>query len=341
MTTLLKWRGFCLIHLFILLAACSTNTSTDVSKEKEIELTCTRSWPLVQKSSGFSTNAKAVQYLLRAHRYSLAVDGYFGPGTEAVVKSFQRSKGLSADGKVGKNTFEQLVITVSQGSKGDAVRAAQTLLGNLKVDSDFGPATNTFVKNFQASKGLGVDGKVGKNTWAALFGGKGCGSTTPPPPPPPVNPPDIAKLHKLCVNKKNAYRLNFFLGDYDCGELARAYLDAEGDAEQFVKNIAVLKFKERRVEAKAEHMMELLVVFTAAYAHAGKVMMDHFATLGCAWVGGKTGIAGGILCNALYTKLTDDVDMLELTKITACSPAGLKTANACKVLTDALEDRLN
>ena len=181
MTTLLKWRGLCLISLLVLLAACSMSTTTNVSNE-EIEQTCTRSWPLVQRHSNFSTKAKAVQYLLKAHRYSLAVDGYFGPGTEAVVKSFQRSKELSADGKVGKDTFEHLVISVSQGSKGDAVRAAQTLLGKLSVDGDFGPTTNTVVKNFQASKGLDQDGHVGKNTWAALFGGTGCGSGGEPAP---------------------------------------------------------------------------------------------------------------------------------------------------------------
>lgn len=36
-------------------------------------------------------------------------DGIFGSGCEAAVKSFQKSHGLSSDGKVGKNTFKALL----------------------------------------------------------------------------------------------------------------------------------------------------------------------------------------------------------------------------------------
>lgn len=36
-------------------------------------------------------------------------DGIFGPGTEAAVKSFQTSKGLTADGIVGENTWSKLL----------------------------------------------------------------------------------------------------------------------------------------------------------------------------------------------------------------------------------------
>lgn len=138
--------------------------------------TCTRKWPLVQRSSGFSTRAKAVQYLLKARGYSLTVDGYFRPSTQAVVERFQRDHGLADDSKVGKNTFEKLVTTVSYGSKGDAVKAAQVLLKFTggDVDGDFGPATDRAIRSFQASKGLVQDGDVGANTWAALFGGAGC-----------------------------------------------------------------------------------------------------------------------------------------------------------------------
>ena len=105
--------------------------------------------------------------------YSLTVDGYFGPGTESVVKSFQSSKNLSADGIVGKNTWEALAVTVKQGSQGDAVRAVQTKLG-ITVDGIFGTGTKAAVAEFQDSKGLVPDCVVGPNTWAALVGGKGC-----------------------------------------------------------------------------------------------------------------------------------------------------------------------
>jgi peptidoglycan hydrolase-like protein with peptidoglycan-binding domain len=62
--------------------------------------------------------------------------------------------------------------TQSQGNRGVDVVALQHLLRqqgqNIAADGAFGPATHTAVRNFQAAKGLAVDGIVGPNTWGAL-----------------------------------------------------------------------------------------------------------------------------------------------------------------------------
>lgn len=55
------------------------------------------------------------------------------------------------------------------GDKGDAVKKLQGLL-KIGADGDFGPGTKAAVVKFQKTKGLYVDGIVGKGTWAALGG---------------------------------------------------------------------------------------------------------------------------------------------------------------------------
>jgi serine/threonine protein kinase len=62
-----------------------------------------------------------------------------------------------------------------RGDKGKRVVQVQCMLdkrgysvGGSGVDGQFGPDTDTAVRQFQTAKGLKVDGKVGVNTWAAL-----------------------------------------------------------------------------------------------------------------------------------------------------------------------------
>ena len=129
------------------------------------------SWALVRRGdSGF--RVKDVQYLLQGRGYSLSADGIFGAGTESTVKSFQSSRGLSADGIVGTNTWTALVVTVRSGSSGDPVRAVQTSLTakgySTSVDGIFGSGTESRVRSFQSARSLVVDGIVGENTWQAL-----------------------------------------------------------------------------------------------------------------------------------------------------------------------------
>jgi peptidoglycan hydrolase-like protein with peptidoglycan-binding domain len=142
-------------------------------------------FPLVRKGDQ-NHPVKTLQYLLRARGHSVAVDGIFGPKTDAAVRDFQRQKGLTVDGIVGPNTWGALIITVKKGSQGDAVRGVQeefqfrNLSGDpgtgLQVDGIFGPKTDAAVRAFQNAlhqdiPSVAVDGIVGPVTWRALVSG--------------------------------------------------------------------------------------------------------------------------------------------------------------------------
>ena len=127
------------------------------------------------KQGDASADVYAVQYLLKDHGYSLLVDGIFGPDTRTNVRSFQNKKDIDEDGSVGPETWENIVIQVSQGANRDAVRAVQYLLKNkysytLEVDGIFGPITFEAVKDFQSKQGLTPDGVVNPLTWQKLIG---------------------------------------------------------------------------------------------------------------------------------------------------------------------------
>jgi peptidoglycan hydrolase-like protein with peptidoglycan-binding domain len=142
-------------------------------------------WPLVQQGDT-AHPVQTLQYLLRARGHSVAVDGIFGPMTDAAVHAFQQQQGLAVDGIVGPNTWKALIVTVRRGSTGDAVRGVQEefdfrdLSGlpstGLAVDGIFGPKTEAAVRGFQQSLHQGipsvtVDGIVGPVTWQALVSG--------------------------------------------------------------------------------------------------------------------------------------------------------------------------
>jgi peptidoglycan hydrolase-like protein with peptidoglycan-binding domain len=141
-----------------------------------------RPWPLVKVGSRQEENwrVRPAQHLLRAHGADVAADGVFGPSAGAAVRAFQqglRTRFLCTT--VGQLDWPGLVVTVRRGDDGEAVRAAQVLLG-VGVDGRFGPGTEDAVRAFRsatapasdpasASKSAPPsDGVVGPGTWHAL-----------------------------------------------------------------------------------------------------------------------------------------------------------------------------
>lgn len=110
-------------------------------------------------------------------------DGTFGKDTVAATKLFQQINGLIVDGHIGPATRKLLMSSDAQpnaltlGMNGDTITKVQSKLKSLGYLSDkatgyYGSATEEAVKAFQKRNGLSADGKAGRYTIQALFGGK-------------------------------------------------------------------------------------------------------------------------------------------------------------------------
>ena len=160
---------------------------------------------LREGSSG--QNVRLVQFWLKIARTvytslaNVTVDGKFGAGTAAAVQRFQRYFGLTADGVVGRTTWQKLYEVYNDianrllspslrpgeypgvlrtGSSGTAVRelqfylylmsAYESSIPPVNIDGKFGADTERAVRAYQRFAGLTVDGVVGRTTWNSLYG---------------------------------------------------------------------------------------------------------------------------------------------------------------------------
>lgn len=145
-----------------------------------------------------STDVRKMQDKLKAKGYYRgAVDGKFGPATKAAVIKFQKSVGITADGRPGDKTLTALYHGKSAINKADnsernyttnptnphtlyygctgrrverlqyALKKAGMYKGN--IDGVYGDLTYDAVRAYQRKKGLGVDGMAGTRTLNSLY----------------------------------------------------------------------------------------------------------------------------------------------------------------------------
>ncbi len=151
---------------------------------------------------------KLIQYYLNFLSFfnnrlpSIDADGIFGPATENAVKAFQSEYGLTADGIVGRDTWNRLQdayfstlnslpdeyrsyssllypgYVITTGASGNVVTQLQTFLNviaannsavpSVAVDGVYGNETRNAVIAVQKLSGLEQTGAVGALTWNAI-----------------------------------------------------------------------------------------------------------------------------------------------------------------------------
>lgn len=114
---------------------------------------------------------------LRRRDWTGFARGYNGPGFRKngydgkLARAYARYSGQAATpAPAGSASASALLLR--RGAHGEAVRALQEALAGhgyaLQADGVFGPATERAVRDFQAGRGLAVDGVAGSATMAAL-----------------------------------------------------------------------------------------------------------------------------------------------------------------------------
>lgn len=168
---------------------------------------------ITQYITSIDKTVKELQTKLIACGYACGgygADGSFGTATYNSLVSFQKDKGLVADGYPGPKTFAKLdailstrasvnnnvkklqdaIISMGSPITSDGIAGPETLarcplvkygsnnavVGVLQTilgiasDNIFGKNTENAVKSYQSSKGLTADGVVGPNTWKKILG---------------------------------------------------------------------------------------------------------------------------------------------------------------------------
>lgn len=134
-------------------------------------------WPILKRGRR-GPKVRVLQGLLSARGVPTARDETFGVATEKAVIRFQRALKIKADGVVGWQTWEKLVVPLQRGSRGPIVKVFQALLSQngpqVKQDGFYGAATEKAVRNYQRKEGeelMEVDGRAPKWVWCWLVGG--------------------------------------------------------------------------------------------------------------------------------------------------------------------------
>lgn len=162
-----------------LLATCANCNPTNTSASQPVVAVChagPRSTPHTSPSTSLSTPCisppEATPESLKLRSRTIATSAAANQSQATLVSQASRSPSSVAPESVVSVSWSNSKL-LRLGSREQAVTRLQTQLKQLgfyagAIDGIYGPQTKAAVAQFQRSKGLGADGVVGANTWAAL-----------------------------------------------------------------------------------------------------------------------------------------------------------------------------
>lgn len=135
---------------------------------------------MLLKQGSRGDKVKQLQKCLNAAmptRKQLVVDGVFGLGTAAAVRAFQQKAGLTADGVVGKNTWNALlglsekvssIKRVEFNPHAKLAEIAGLYLGVKETGNNLAGSSKTLLDIFKADN-LAPNGRTDGYPWCAAF----------------------------------------------------------------------------------------------------------------------------------------------------------------------------
>lgn len=169
--TVRQLRGYDEMHFEI----CKSPELVKKAADKIRHLLGSVSRPVPKPSApttGVNEGVRAVQDRLNGLGFGpLVNDGIPGPKTTAAVKAFQFAAGIGVDGDFGPLSWSTSNRVPAY--PGESARAFQQRLKDrgwkIVVDGAWGPNSTKILRSFQSEKGITSDGKMGPQSWTALW----------------------------------------------------------------------------------------------------------------------------------------------------------------------------
>jgi hypothetical protein len=207
---------------------------------------------------------RELQALLRGRDRTVVIDGLFGRGTEDLVRSFQRTRGLRSDGVVGPDTWQALIDPDTAPSDRLATTYPldhQLLLEDLEAAARYGATIVAAAGHFGLPPAVIVALGSRESRWGLVLSPKGPTGTADLSPRPFLGPHREGPLPP----DRRGFGRGLMHLDYDAHEFARSGPWHEADANVHHACVVLVGFRPVLRRHTVLHGAALLRAMLAAY----------------------------------------------------------------------------